>query len=323
MTETMSSAGPALSVSGLRISRGKAVDLVQEVSLTVGRGEKIGIVGESGSGKTTLCRAIAGNLPKGLAVSAGEIETAAEPGVRSGRGATMILQHPLAALHPMLRIGDQVVEAVRAGGWDGSGSARDEALAVLERTGLREAAAQMDRYPHQLSGGQRQRALVGMMLACRPRLLIADEPTSALDVTTQARLLDRLAVLVGEEGIALIVVTHDFGVAAKISDRLLVMYAGRVIEEGPTAIVLSAPRHPYTQALMRALPTLDGDVDRLEEIPGMPPNPGRFPQGCNFAPRCRFAQDKCRQADPPLATVHEDHRSACLRIGEIWPEKRT
>jgi peptide/nickel transport system ATP-binding protein/oligopeptide transport system ATP-binding protein len=231
-----------------------------------------------------------------------------------GAGISMVFQEPMTSLNPVLTIGEQIMETVRAHEGISARAQRDRALEMLERVGIPSAAKRLTDYPHQLSGGQRQRVMIAMALACRPKLLIADEPTTALDVTIQAQVLDLLMDLRDELGMAIMIITHNMGVIAETADRVLVMYAGRVVEEAPVAGLFDRPMHPYTRGLLDCVPTLEQDTERLVAIPGGLPEPGRRPAGCRFAPRCGLRVDACAAGIPPLVGG-DGHRAACIRVG--------
>jgi peptide/nickel transport system ATP-binding protein/oligopeptide transport system ATP-binding protein len=298
---------------------------IEDVSFDLDEGEILGIVGESGSGKSVTALTIMGLLPRPPArVVAGEVRFNGQALTRlsearleriRGKGISMIFQEPMTSLNPVFTIGEQIMETVRAHEPLSAREQRLRALEMLERVGIPSAAERLGDYPHQLSGGQRQRVMIAMALACRPRLLIADEPTTALDVTIQAQVLDLLLGLRDELGMAIIVITHNMGVIAETADRVLVMYAGRIVERAPAAALFDKPLHPYTRGLLDCVPTLTQDRARLLAIPGSLPEPARRPPGCAFAPRCTFAIDACRAAVPPLDAA--DHAAACIRTQEI------
>ncbi|WP_028937563.1 ABC transporter ATP-binding protein [Pseudonocardia spinosispora] len=289
------------------------------VSLTVGAGESLGIVGESGCGKTMTALSIMRLLPKGGRIAGGSITFGSqdlagldEAGMRSIRGNRigMIFQDPMTSLNPCLTIGDQIAETVLLHRDVTKAQARARAEEVLELVGLPRAKERLDSYPHLLSGGMRQRVVIAMALACEPELLIADEPTTALDATIQRQILDLIDDLRARLGMALILVTHDLGVIAGHTDRVAVMYAGKVVETSSTRELFDDPKHPYTEALFRALPD-NVEPDRsLYAIPGLPPDLTDPPPGCRFAPRCGYATDECLLSEPPL--TGEDHSFACF-----------
>ena len=328
------SATPLLSIRDLavdfRTSAG-VVHAVDHVSYDVHPGEVVGVVGESGCGKTVTALSILGLVatPPGRIV-AGEILfegrnllTASRRELQRLRGAeiSMIFQDPQTSLNPVFTIGQQIAAVLRAHDSNLSArAARARVVELLEKVGITEAAARMRDYPHQWSGGMCQRAMIAMAIANQPKLLIADEPTTALDVTIQAQVLDVLREARRDTGAATILITHDLGVVAEMADRVVVMYAGRVVESGTVADIFHAPRHPYTLGLLASLPRLDADVDRLEAIPGQPPSLIRRPPACPFHPRCglRRGRRRCAEDDPPLVTVDsESHRAACHYTDEM------
>ena len=289
------------------------------VSLTVGKGETLGIVGESGCGKTMTALSIMRLLPNGGRIAGGSIRfgdldlaTADDDVMRTVRGNRigMIFQDPMTSLNPCLTIGDQVAETVRLHRDVTRAQARERAREVLDLVGLPRAAERLDSYPHLLSGGMRQRVVIAMALACEPELLIADEPTTALDVTIQKQILELIDELRARLGMGVILVTHDLGVVAGHTDRVAVMYAGKVVETSGTRELFDNPRHPYTEALFRALPENVDHEHRLYAIPGLPPDLSDPPKGCRFAPRCTYATDECREAEPELTT--DGHPFACF-----------
>ena len=300
---------------------------VNDVSLHLAAGETLGLVGESGCGKTMLSLALLGLLPPG-ARTTGEVwfqvngqqvnlVTLAErefAAVR-GRQIAMVFQEPMTALNPVLRIGEQIEEAIRAHEPQlAAAEVERRTLATLERTRVPEPQLRRKQYPHQLSGGLRQRAMIAMALAAGPRLLVADEPTTALDVTVQKQILELLGRLRSELGLTLLFITHDLGVVAQVADRLAVMYAGRIVEEGPVRDVLRRPRHPYTEGLLRASPRLRRH--KLEPIPGAVPRLDALPPGCAFEPRCPYRREECSLAVPELRIAGPGHRARCILVQE-------
>ncbi len=298
---------------------------VNEVSLRIGAGESLGLVGESGSGKTMLSLALMGLLPPGARVS-GEATLAAglspkkltalsEREWRNVRGGeiAMVFQEPMTSLNPVMRIGAQIEEAIRAHQPRLQVSkVRDKAIESLRRAAVPEPEARAEQFPHQLSGGLRQRAMIAMAVAGGPRLLIADEPTTALDVTVQKQILDLLDRLRRELQLGLLFITHDLGVVAQVADRVAVMYAGRIIETGPAREVLARPRHPYTQGLLKASPTLKRGA--LTPIPGAVPQLTALPPGCAFEPRCDLRRAECAAAIPALRIIAGDHAARCILV---------
>ncbi len=313
-----------LSVRDLRIELegGDApIDLVTNAALSARRGEVVAVVGESGSGKSLTLRAIAGLLPPGIRVADGGIDVdgidvvgAEAKTMRRLRGGTvgMIFQEPMTALNPTMRIGAQIAEAARAHGKLSRAEAKARAIELLGQMGFAEPERRYRVYPHELSGGMRQRVVIAIALAGGPSLLLCDEPTTALDATVTMKVLDLIVGLAAELDIGIVLVTHDLGVAARICDRIVVMYAGRVVEEGPPEELLQYPRHPYTLALLQAVPTRDSTIEELRAIPGTPPTAGEIPSGCPFRPRCTFAEPECAEA-VRLVEVAPGRTSACRR----------
>jgi peptide/nickel transport system ATP-binding protein len=301
------------------------VPAVRGVDLTIERGQTVGLAGESGCGKSTIAGAVLRLLPKDTLVEGsvlldGEDVYAMKPGqLRAVRwsGAAIVFQGALHSLNPVRRIGGQIEEALLLHAVDlglDRGQARRRVGELLERVGLRADRARS--YPHQLSGGQRQRVLIAMALACEPDLLIADEPTTALDVMVQAQVLALLAELQLDRGLALLFITHDLSVLNSTCERLVVMYAGRVVEEGPSRELFADPRHPYGRALAQAFPTIGDPASRMHPsgLPGDPPDPAALPPGCPFHPRCDVAVDECSTVDVSLRDVSAGRRAACVHV---------
>jgi len=305
------------------------VTAIEDVGFDVDQGEVLGIVGESGSGKSVTALTIMGLLPTPPArVVKGDVRfdgqvltTMSQTGLERirGKGISMVFQEPMTSLNPVFTIGDQIMETLRAHEHITAREQRLRALEMLDRVGIPSAAERLGDYPHQLSGGQRQRVMIAMALACRPRLLIADEPTTALDVTIQAQVLDLLLDLRDEFRMAIIVITHNMGVIAETADRVLVMYAGRIVEQAPVLGLFDRPSHPYTRGLLNCVPTLAQERERLLAIAGSLPEPSRRPAGCRFAPRCPHAVDACHAANPPLAEQAAGHAVACIRADALAP----
>jgi len=330
-------------------TRAGPVRVLDRVSLTVNRGETLSIVGESGCGKSMTALAILGLVPQPAGrISGGSIQLAGRELTQlnheqlrriRGREIGMIFQEPMSSLNPVFTVGSQIAESVRLHEKAGRRAAWARAVAMLKAVDIPEPAARAKAYPHQLSGGMRQRVMIAIALACRPRVLIADEPTTALDTTVQAQIFDLLRDLQRDTGAAIVLITHDMGAVAELADRVAVMYAGRVVEQGDAAQVLSAPAHPYTRGLSACVPHLDtggggdghshsgdagdggGDGDgggagdggarrELVEIPGVVPALSDMPPGCAFAPRCAEAIPKCAER-PVMRTVTGDHAAAC------------
>jgi len=299
------------------------VTAIEEVSFSLDQGEILGIVGESGSGKSVTALTIMGLLPRPPArIVAGEVRFAGEALIHQsearlrkirGSGIAMVFQEPMTSLNPVFSIGEQLMETLRAHERLSPRAQRDRAVEMLDKVGIPSPALRLADYPHQLSGGQRQRVMIAIALACRPRLLIADEPTTALVVTIQAQILDLLMDLRDEFGMAIMIITHNMGVIAQTADRVMVMYAGRVVEEAPVARIFDRPSHPYTRGLLDCVPALDQEKDRLVAIPGTLPDPARRPPGCRYAPRCGLSVEACAAAIPALAAIEAGHRAACIR----------
>jgi peptide/nickel transport system ATP-binding protein len=315
---------PALVVSGLDVLyrvRGRDRRVLRGVSFDIERGESYGLVGESGCGKSTAALAIVRYLPRNGTVSAGSISVAGQDALAlRGRGlreyhartVSMVYQNPGAALNPSIRVGAQVAEAFTVLGVPGR-EADERARDALERVQIADPDAVMSRYPHQLSGGMQQRALIAMALAKDPALLILDEPTTGLDATVEAEVLDLVSQLQAELHTSVLFISHNLGVISKMCSRVGVLYAGRLVEEGPVETVLQDPRHPYTVGLLRCIPRggVRKDHGRLDTIPGFLPSLGAEPAGCVFADRCALADERCRTEEPPLISIAEGHESRC------------
>ena len=320
---------PLLEVTDLRVTlntaRGAAPAL-RGVSFTLERGQTMGLIGESGCGKSLTALALMGLLPDGASVAGSirldgtELSTLPEAGWcrLRGRRVAMVFQEPMTALNPLHTVGAQVAEPLRLHHGLSQGQARAEALRLLNRVQLPQAASRLRAYPHQLSGGQRQRVVMAIALACRPDVLIADEPTTALDTTLQREVLDLLGELVREDGMALMLISHDLNVMADRVQRLLVMYAGTVVESGATADVFRQLAHPYTQGLFAARPRLGlARGSRLATIAGRVPGLADMPAGCAFADRCPRVIDTCRSTLPPAVQVGAAHHARCWRVGAV------
>lgn len=288
--------------------------LVRDATLDVGKGEIVCLVGESGSGKSVSMLAVMGLIQQQRGISTRgcarlhgtDLLTLDPDELRELRGTrmAMVFQEPMSSLDPVFRIRNQLAEALRRGGRRAGAAERDRMLELLGQVGISDPAECLRSYPHELSGGMCQRVMIAMALACEPDLLIADEPTTALDVTIQAQILELLDHLRTETGMSVLLITHDMGVAAEIADRVVVMYAGRIVEEGKPAEIFARPLHPYTYGLLASLPQLTGERgDLLPAIPGNVPDPRTLPGGCAFHPRCPRVTDRCRDEDPPLAPV--------------------
>src|SRR6516162_3741422 len=298
-----------VSAQGTRVVR--AVD---EVSLRINAGETLGIVGESGAGKSTLALTILRLLPPAARIAGGKIffegedllkKTDAEMRRVRGKRIAMILQDPMASLNPLFTIGDQVAEPIRVHEGAGRAAAWSRACELLKAVRIPSPQTRLRQHPHEMSGGMRQRIVGAIAISCEPRLLIADEPTTSLDLTIQAQYLSLLRELQRAHGLALIFITHNLGIVAKMCDQLAVMYAGRVVESGPVSRIFNAPAHPYTKALLNSIPRMSDSAQRLTAIEGQPPDLAALPPGCAFAPRCVKAIDRCRQKTPPELALGE------------------
>lgn len=320
-----------LEVSDLRThldTKNGLVRAVDGVSFRLHAGETLGIIGESGSGKSMTALSILRVVPKPAARIVGgtvlyrgrnllEKSEREMRGIR-GREIAMILQDPQTSLNPVFTVGNQIVEALRIHRRrDGRGALLQRAIEALEQVRIAAPEERIRSYPHQMSGGMKQRAVGAMAISCNPRIIVADEPTTSLDVTIQAQYLRLLRDLQREAGLAMLFITHDFGIVAKLCQRLLVMYAGRVVEAGPVRAVFDNPSHPYTHALLGSVVRPDARVERLQAIEGQPPALWGLPAGCRFAPRCSFADDRCRTEYPPPIDVRRDasdHVASCWRL---------
>jgi peptide/nickel transport system ATP-binding protein len=301
------------------------VRAVDGVSLSVRRGETLAVVGESGCGKTVTARSILKliDMPPGL-FAGGEIMwrgrnlvplSSPEMDKIRAREIAMVFQEPMTALNPVYPVGEQIAEALRAHENLPRKAAMSRAIDMMRLVQIPNAEGRVDDYPHQFSGGMRQRVVIAMALICGPQLLIADEPTTALDVTIQAQILDLLNDMKARFGMAIMLITHAMGVVAENAQRVVVMYAGKVVEDAPVEELFANPRHPYTQGLIRAIPRVDASAQqrtRLAQIPGTVPSLLNPPIGCRFAARCPFVTDACRAAEPPLRQVGPDHKAACI-----------
>lgn len=301
------------------------------VSLCVGPGEILGLVGESGAGKSMTGSAVIGLLDPPGRITSGEvwvrgrrIDGLAEAEMRQVRGKEIgaVFQDPLTALNPLYTVGQQLIETIQTHLGLSAAQARQEAIALLVETGIPAAEQRIDQYPHQFSGGMRQRVVIALALCARPQLVVADEPTTALDVSIQAQIIGLLKRVCKERGAAVLLITHDMGVIAETCDRVAVMYSGRVVEEGPVAQVIQAPRHPYTAGLMAAIPDIDQETHRLAHIPGSMPRLDALPLGCGFHPRCAFADDQCRSSRPPLSDLGGRTAAACWHLDALSQQKK-
>ena len=312
---------------------GGLVKAVDGVSFSIQKGETIGIVGESGSGKSVLAHSLMKLNPEPPAkYPEGTIHFEGQPVLEMGKtelrklrgnDIAMIFQDPMSSLNPVSKIGKQLIEAIQAHQKRPKQQAREKAVELLEDVGIADAKARMNSYPHQFSGGMRQRVLIAMALASNPKLLIADEPTTALDVTIQAQVLDLLKGIQEKYGTAILVITHDLGVVAHLADRILVMYAGKIVESGSAEDIFYRTSMPYTWSLLRSVPVIrEGGPERLIPIDGQPPSLIDRPAGCAFEPRCPFARDACRQVDPPLERREDTHSAACILSSNEFEERK-
>ena len=326
-----------LDVDGLSVtfhSSGAYARAVEDVSFTVAEGETVALVGESGSGKSATTLGLLRLLPtRNTEVTARQVTLAGHDLMEAtdnelrhirGRDVAMIFQEPMTSLNPVFRIGEQIVEAIQLHRTVSRREAWRIAVEALDSVGIPDAHERARCYPHELSGGMRQRAMIAMAISCRPSLLVADEPTTALDVTVQAGILELIHELQRDLGMAVLLITHDMGVVAETADRVLVMYAGRIVEEAPVEELFDHPQHPYTQALLAAIPRLDDPEIAMRPIPGAVPDPSNKPPGCSFAPRCPIAEIRCAEAVPaPVEVAHPSsnkaitahHRVRCFAIG--------
>ena len=328
-----STAEPLLAVQSLRVTfptdagTARAVD---GVSFTIAAGETVCVVGESGCGKSLTALSLLRLVPKPGRIEAGsairfegaDVLTLDDEKLRAIRGCrmSMIFQEPMTALNPVLTVGDQVAEVVRVHTSASRKEAWERAVAMLREVGIADPAQRAKQYPHELSGGMRQRVMIAMALVLEPRLVIADEPTTALDVTIQAQILDLLRAQRDRTGLALLLITHDLGIVAEMASRVLVMYAGQVVEESPVAEIFTAAAHPYTEGLLGAVPRLDQIGGRLRTITGTVPAATDWPTGCRFRDRCPHAFDRCAVEEPALVQVSAAHRARCHLVQE--PERR-
>ncbi|SED80395.1 peptide/nickel transport system ATP-binding protein [Rhizobiales bacterium GAS188] len=321
-----------LAVENLTVSLVKGrLPILNDISLTLEAGEVLGIVGESGSGKSMLAMSIMGLLPPALRQDGGAVRIDGEDLAAEGRSAwrkrrgrdlAMIFQEPMTALNPIMRVGRQVEEVLSKRRGLAHDAARRETLDLFQRVEIPRARSMLGAFPHEMSGGMRQRVMIAMALAARARILIADEPTTALDVTIQAQILDLLRDLRQAYNMGVLFITHDLGVIAEIADRVVVLYAGRVAEIAPVEAVFDTPRHPYTRALLSAIPKTQGPRGRLVSIDGAVPGVGAMPPGCRFSPRCSLSLPACNFAPPPVMAIGPHHGTACIEpFGYVIPER--
>ncbi len=329
----MAATNPLLQVRDLQVQfkgrRGQAM-VLNGVSFDLHAGETLCVVGESGCGKSMTALALLGLIPQPPGqVRAGQILSQDEDLLKvsparlrevRGNRISMIFQEPMTSLNPVFTVGDQIAESLRLHAGLDAAKARAQAIEMLRQVGIPAPERRVDEYPHQLSGGMRQRVMIAMALACRPDILIADEPTTALDVTVQAQIFDLLRQLQTDKGTAIVLITHDMGAVAEMADRVIVMYAGRVIEQGRTEQVLQAPAHPYTRGLIACLPELGSSLapERVElpEIAGVVPSIWELDQGCAFRERCPHASARCAEAHPGMRELGEQHAAACWLLHE-------
>ncbi|RKD21865.1 peptide ABC transporter ATP-binding protein [Ammoniphilus oxalaticus] len=296
------------------------VPAIDGVDLSINRGEIVGVVGESGCGKSVTSLSIIGLIPKPGKIMEGSIlfngENLLQASVRRmrelrGNEIAMIFQEPMTSLNPAYTIGTQLIEGIRLQRKVSKKNARFEAVGWLKKVGIARPEQLVDEYPHRLSGGMRQRVMIAMAMSRKPQLLIADEPTTALDVTVQAQILALMKSLNREVGTAIMLITHDLGVVAETCERMVVMYAGKVVEAGTVKTLFKNPQHPYTKGLLRSAPRWDQDADRLYSIPGNVPDPRAWPNGCRFSPRCDKVRNQCFEAMPEMTRVGSDHLCRC------------
>ncbi|MFL6285066.1 MAG: ABC transporter ATP-binding protein [Pyrinomonadaceae bacterium] len=328
--------GTLLSVKDLRTyfeTEDGTVKAVDGISFDLHRGETLGIVGESGSGKSVtnlsiirLIQSPPGRIVSGEVLFRGQdiLSLSAEEvrGIR-GKRISMIFQDPMTSLNPFMRISKQLMELTQLHLGHTKQQAYEHAIKMLDTVGIPEARARVDSYPHEFSGGMRQRVMIAMALSCEPELLIADEPTTALDVTIQAQILELIKKLKVDTGTSVILITHDLGVVAGMTDHIIVMYAGKVFEQAPTHELFEAPGNPYTKGLLKSVPDpLHAEGTELYQIPGLPPDVAHLPPGCPFAPRCYRAEELCRREYPPFVKLNAEHLSLCHFAEEVYSDSR-
>jgi oligopeptide transport system ATP-binding protein len=334
-TQMSNTNGNLLEVKDLRTyfdTEDGVVKAVDGISFQLRRGETLGIVGESGSGKSVTNLSIVRLIPSppGRIVSGQilfdglDILKLKENDVRKirGRRIAMIFQDPMTSLNPFMKISRQLMELTQLHLGHTRREAYDHAIEMLETVGIPDARSRADSYPHEFSGGMRQRVMIAMALSCEPELLIADEPTTALDVTIQAQILELIKTLKRATGASVILITHDLGVVAGMTDHLIVMYAGKVFEQAPTAELFAVPGNPYTIGLLNSVPDPTAEQGELYQIPGLPPDVAHLPSGCPFAPRCDRAEEICRQEFPPFVQLTAEHFSLCHFANEVYEESR-
>ncbi len=302
-------------------SKKSSVVAVDEVSFELEKGEIVGLVGESGCGKSVtslsimqLLKDTPGRVTKGEVIFEGKnLLTASKKEILNIRGGSMsmIFQEPMSSLNPSMRIDRQMIEGICLHTSLSKAEARERAAKILTQVGIPDPQRVLKNYPHQLSGGMSQRVMIAMAMSCNPQLLIADEPTTALDVTIQAQILELMKKIQKEQGMSILLITHDLGVVAEMCSRVIVMYAGKIVEEAPVEILFGNPTHPYTQGLIASVPKLGSGVKVLPSIPGSVPDLSSMPTGCRFAPRCKYASEKCRQQEPELVAVNDKQKCRC------------
>src|SRR5437588_4153898 len=325
--------GNLLSVRDLRVyfeTEDGSVRAVDGISFDVKRGETLGIVGESGSGKSVANLSLMRLIPEppGKIVSGSisfggrDVLALSKTEIRELRGKqiAMIFQDPMTSLNPFMRVSKQLMEVTRLHLGHTRQQARAHAIKMLGHVGIPDAAERVDSYPHEFSGGMRQRVMIAMALSCQPEVLIADEPTTALDVTIQAQILELIKRLKSETGASVVLVTHDLGVVAGMTDHVIVMYAGKIFEQASTAELFQRPGNPYTRGLLRSVPDPIPEQGKLYQIPGQPPDLARLPAGCPFAPRCERAEEICTREFPPFVALTRDHHSLCHFAPEVYAE---
>jgi peptide/nickel transport system ATP-binding protein len=295
------------------------INIVNKVSFSLQKGETLGIVGESGCGKSLTSLAIMDLLPPSVLYRGGKIKLKGKDLTKlprkerrkiRGKDIAMIFQEPMTSLNPVYTIGYQIVELILNHKNVSKKEAYEQALKMLQLVGIPRAEEVIHEYPHQLSGGMRQRVMIAMALSCHPEILIADEPTTALDVTIQAQILELMKSLQQQLGMSIILITHDLGIVAEMCDRVVVMYAGEIVEESDVIELFAKPKHPYTKGLLSSLPDLEEEKERLLSIPGAVPSPNDMPKGCRFAPRCSFVSEKCYE-NPPVFKINESSACKC------------
>lgn len=298
-----------------------SVTAINEISFDIGKGEILGLVGESGCGKSVTSLSImrllnftSGKVTKGEVIFDGkDLQKLSEKEMREIRGGkmSMIFQEPMSSLNPAMRIDKQMIEGIRLHTNLSKQEARERAAKILQQVGIPDPERVLKNYPHQLSGGMSQRVMIAMAMSCNPQLLIADEPTTALDVTIQAQILELMKKIQQEEGMSILLITHDLGVVAEMCTRVIVMYAGEIVEEAPVEVLFNNPTHPYTEGLIASVPKLGSGVKVLPSIPGSVPDLSMLPKSCRFAPRCKYATERCHNEEPDLFEVSEHQKCRC------------